>query len=164
MNFCFLEVICVKWDSSNHWLLGAVRKSFNSKPTTTPVNYPLNHSVLFINCRQSPSVWIVLETRHLRDAFRCPLLGAAEELFSFCLPSAQGQACSGGTLTCLEQKLQNSITLPECTIPGSEPRPGEPPTQKEPGGSAGNSAPLDHPWPPCSVAGWLLSQAAAARR
>lgn len=73
------------------------------------------------------SLWIVLETWVLRDGFRCPLLGATEELFFFCLVTrGQGQALSRTSLLRADSckgspccGVCSPQPAPEPTFPGS---------------------------------------------
>lgn len=69
----------------------------------TPMDYTFNYTVFSLLTTGSlTSLWTVLETWVLRDGFRCPLLGATEELFPFrLLTRAQGQAWSGGSTSLL---------------------------------------------------------------
>lgn len=96
----------MKWDSSKQWILIVLRNGFkilNSKQTMTLADYTFNYTVFsLLTTGRLTSLWIVLETWVLRDGFQCPLLGATEELFSFCLLTrAQGQAWSGGSTSLL---------------------------------------------------------------
>lgn len=65
-------------------------------------DYTFNYTVFsLLTTGRLTSVWTVLETGACRDGFRCPLLAATEELFSFCLlPRAQGQLVWGTLATC----------------------------------------------------------------
>lgn len=101
MNFCFLEVnLCEMsfFNTVNPFIvLKNGSKILTSEPTVTLADHTFNYTVFFLlTTGRLTALWIVLETRVLRDGFRCPLLGAIAELSSFCLLSrAQGQAWSG---------------------------------------------------------------------
>lgn len=78
----------------------------------TLMDYTFNYTVFFLlTTGRLTSLWTVLETWVLRDGFRCPLLGATEELFPFCLLTrAQGQAWSGGSTSLLRaQSCKDSL-------------------------------------------------------
>lgn len=121
----------------------------------TLVDYTFNYTVFsLLTTGRLTSLWIVLETWVLRDGFRCPLQGASEELFSFCLLTrAQGQAWSGGGTSLLRaDSCRDSLGWGLCS-PQPAPEPASP---REPP-SSGDCQCLQVPAPSFSLTGWLIS-------
>lgn len=129
-----------------------VRNGFevlNSKQTVTMADYTFNYTVFSLSTAgRLTSVWIVLETWALRDGFRCLLLAASEEPFSFCLlPRAQGQACLGALVTCKDR--QHLQLRSEASVRSQPHQPGS-----SPWSCPGTAIPTVADWP--SFLTWRL--------
>lgn len=151
-KFCFLKVNLCEMRYFKTIIFTVVRNGFevlNSKQTVTMADYTFNYTVFSLSTAgRLTSVWIVLETWALRDGFRCLLLAALEEPFSFCLlPRAQGQACLGALVTCKDR--QHLQLRSEASVRSRPHQPGSPPWS-----CPGTAVPTVADWPSFLI--WCL--------
>lgn len=119
----------------------------------TLTDYTFNYTVFsLLTAGRLTSLWTVLETWVLRDGFRCPLLGATEELFPFCLLTrAQGRAWSGGSTSLLRaDSCKDSLGWGACSPPPA-PEPAFPGSLLQ----AGASVPVSSGARPLLLACWV---------